>query len=379
MMKYPHFSHKHWSGIAYFVLLTVVCIPLLRNRIPGGSQTLLYWLARIEEVKEGLQTGKLVLFPSADLVINYSGQTSALDSNLWLLFPASIRILGGSIAAAYRISMLMVQGITLAGAVLLFQRLFTDRIAALFGVIFYMTCSYRIYLCYDVGDLGQCVVWMVLPLLIWSLCKQPKGFGMRKIVTIGLGAVLYGGICYANSMTGVLVGLALAAGSLWYRHLWNFLVLAVGGLLYLPGAVYFAGYLFKGGYDDLQLPLASIAGSGYTFGQIFSSYAYRPGMPGLGLGLLAGLLIFLWLCFLGDLGKLPACCRFAIVGAILMLCLSSKLFPWDIAQRVGGLFLRGIGLIGSPRLFFGYGAALLCCPAAYAMGKVREQMGGALL
>jgi hypothetical protein len=374
------FSEKQLCTILYGILLVTACIPLMGNWIVSGSDHLIYWLDRIEEVSGGLRGGYSVLFPSAESVLYYNGQTEALDSNLWLLIPAFLRNLGFTITSAYRLFMLLIQGVTLVSAVLLSKELFSDRLTAAFGVLFYMTAPYRIYLCYDGGYLGEAVVWMLLPLFIWGVCgtcRQQYGdlkrWDRRRILALAVSTLSFAGIAYADSMMLLILGAAAVIGGVWFRRWTVLLPLAAGTILFLPGARYFLRYLLKGGYEYLSLPLGSISGGGYAFGQFFASYTYLEGMPGLGLGLFGALLMLLYIYFLKEMPKMSGGCSFALVSSALLLFMSTKLFPWDLLQRVGAPFLRVIGLMGTPRIFFGLASAALCLPAACAMGAVSKQ------
>jgi hypothetical protein len=346
----------------------------------SGSPHLIFWLDRIEEVGDGLRSGHFVLFPSAELVLYYGGQTEALDSNFWLLIPAFFRNLGLTITGAYRLFMLLIQAFTLFFVVLLSKQLFSDKIASAFGVLFYMTNPYRVYLCYDGGYLGQSVAWMLLPLFIWGICgicgswaEHIKYRDRKRILSLTVSTLSFAAIAYANSMMAFILGLIAIIGLIGFRK-WIALVPPVAGMiLFVPGATYFLSYILEGGYESFGLPLGSISGGGYAFGQFFTSYAYQEGMPGLGLGLFGALLMLLYLIFLKDIPKLSGGYRFAMVFFVLLLFMSTKLFPWDLLQRVGAPFLRVVGLLGTPRIFFGLASAMLCYPAAYAMSGVRKQ------
>ena len=54
---------------------------------------------------------------------------------------------------------------------------------------------------------------------------------------------------------------------------------------------------------------------------------------------------------------------------------SLKYFPWDYVQRLGMPFLRFVGLLETPGLFWGLCNMLLVIPAAWAVGEVRKKQG----
>ena len=98
--------------ILYVIIFVVASLPIACAYVMNGGEILL-WLARIEEVKAGLQSGDINLFVSAELTATYGGQAYALNSNLWFILPALMRLIGISITSTYRIYMLLLNLITL--------------------------------------------------------------------------------------------------------------------------------------------------------------------------------------------------------------------------------------------------------------------------
>ena len=359
---------KYFYPLIYIGILFVASFPLARGVEISGTDASM-WLARVEEMKEYLKQGVLALYPSAELVEYYGGQGRALDTNLWMLFPMILSLVGIGAESVYRIFMLCLQIGTLLSAWKLFNTLFQEKVVAVVGVLLYMTCPYRWYLCYDKGDIERCVAWMLIPLLIWGF----YGYAAKRELKYLVAAVLtLAGIGYAdNVMVWIVMGIAVL-GSIWYRKLRLLAPVVLGGLLYLPGGLRFIKYLLMGATDIANMPVETIMGKGYMPGRFFTVFFYPKDLPGLGAGLLCGVLLFLWLLASGE--KMPKQ-KYSFAGAIsvLLLCLSLEVFPWDLVQRAGGPLFRLISLINSPNIFFGLACVALCVLAAGGIeGIVRK-------
>ncbi len=355
--------------VMYFVIFIIVSIPLANNYVMAGGSIQL-WIARIEEVKEFLIGGRLAFFPSFDTITTYGGQATALNSNLWFLLPAFIRILGGSTALAYRVFMLLVQLGTLLSAKLMFERLFEEKFSIMFGVLFYLTCPYRIYICYDVANLSAAVVWMLLPVLIWGLLginRSKKGLVSAISVSIA-----FAGIGYADNSMAVIMLVLIVFGCICLRKISSLLPTIVGIILCLPGALPYIEYIVSGGLEDFNIPLNTISNKGYAVGRFFTSFAYTEGRPGLGLGLLGALTVLCWLYFTKGKQGMNRKMSFLGILALILLFASTTWFPWDIIQRLGLPFLRMVGMFSTPTIFFGLASSLLCIQGAFAMEKIME-------
>ncbi|MBQ7955109.1 MAG: hypothetical protein IJ282_05115 [Lachnospiraceae bacterium] len=219
--------------IVYIAIGVVISIPLACEYVMSGGDVLL-WLAKVEELSGNWAVGHIL-------------------SKWWLIVPALLRCAGMSITTVYRIYLLLIGVLTLFGAKLMFQQLFQEKLSVLFGVLFYVTCPYRLYVCYDKSDVAQMMIWLLVPFGVWAvtgICRKD-----RKIRSV-LGAVIsFAGICLLTA--DVLKG-------------------SLGAETFTP---------------------ALLLQDGYNVGQFFSSWFYSAGHPGLGLGLLGAVLVLLWLRF----------------------------------------------------------------------------------
>lgn len=375
------FNNKIYFG--YLVILCVVMFPLTCGYILDGG-IIREWLVRVEELSAATNAGAL-LFPSEGAILSGGGQLRAMNSNLWFLLPALLVRWTGKMVVGWECYMILMQIGTLFTAMLMFHRLFegkNSKYPAFFGVLLYMSCPYRIYLCYDLADMSQVAVWALMPLYIWAVLGIVRYHKMnqKNIVNLVMAALSLAGIGYANLLQMlVVVGFTLLV-ALCARKFWILLSLAAGSALTLPCLFRLEYYLFRGAYEHLGIPVQSIMGSGYDVGEFFSVFVYREGHPGFGLGMMLCLLTGLWLMFVKGqrlLGDRPVssprkCCVCFIVLAAVWLFMSLQYFPWEYVQRLGQWALKLVSLLETPGIFFGMAQIALCVPGAWAMERLEK-------
>ena len=367
---------KNNESFQYRILLAltglVVLFPVSCNYIMEGG-IIGEWVARMCELSEGGSPGGFPLFASAEAIASTGIPANGMDSNLWFFLPALVYRLGNNLVFAYRSYMLAIQAGTLAASILLFGRIFShseSKLPVFFGVLLYMTCPYRIYVCYDLGDLSQTAAWMLLPVYLWAILGLLQKEG-NQIWNLTAAALSLAGIGYGDTVFFLIAaGVTLPSG-LAKRRLSVLIAPIAGSLLFLPGLYRLFQYLFRNGFQDLNMPLGSIMPKGYPLGSYFSSYAFREGHPGMGLGMVICLLTGIWLFFVT--GRKPSMqCKVFTGTAAFFILLSYIGFPWDYFQRLGDWALKLISLIETPAIFFGMAYLFLCVPAASAIKRIRQ-------
>lgn len=356
--------------IMYVVMFVVASLPIACGYVMSGGDVLL-WLARIEEVKNGLLAGSVVLFPTSEVTVAYEGGAAALHSNLWLFIPAVIRILGGSITTAYRLYMFLLSLLAVISAKKFFELLFENENIAFMGALLYITCPYRIYICYDKADLGMAAAWSLIPLFLWGILKICHDKLMLKSVIVA--AATFAAIGYASGILFIITaGFALLL-VVYKRKISIILPMFLGGILYLPGFIYLTRYIIGGGMSIWNIPVGSISANGYRLGYFFTSWVYRGDCPGLGLGLIGALSVLVWLWIVEGNIKVTKKYGFFVLTFFLFAWMSMLLFPWDIVQRVGASMLRLISLMETPGICFGFVSISACVLGAYGVECVSKK------
>ncbi|WP_251208473.1 glycosyltransferase family protein [Acetatifactor aquisgranensis] len=334
----------------------------------GGIVT--EWLARVAEVAEGFRSGEFYLFPSLETRMASGLTENVMNSNLWFIFPGFLYFLTGKMVLAYRVYMLLVQIGTFLAAFLCFKRIFMERMgmSACIGIVLYMTNPYRIYVCYDIANLSQATAWMLIPLYIWAIYGLFASRGRLwefAIAALALAGIGYADIIILLTATGITLLAGIAA-----RKPFPCMAAATGCLLAFPGMLRLESYLFTDEFAQWEIPLQMIMQKGYHVGQFFSSYAFRDGKPGMGLGMMICLLAVLWLRFVNGEKQADKKRRSFIYIALFLAVLSLFCFPWDILQRLGDWSVKLISLIETPAVFWGMATAVFCIPAADSMERV---------
>lgn len=360
--------------ILYILIFAITSAPVFCGYVMEGGDGAM-WLGRMRELRESLTGGAVLWFPTPELVTAFSSQSMSFDNGLWLFSVALLQMLGVGEQMAYCIFTGLIGIATLGAAYWMMRAFFENRATALFGVLFYMSCPYRIYICFDKADLGQSLVWALMPLLVGGLARLCQGRG-REVSCGCVAAAAYAGIWYADARWGVIIGGCAALYLIfWARKPVGLLFLAGGAVLSMPVILYLARYLIKGGMEVWDLPLDCIMANGYTVGYFMTNWAYRPDMPGLGMALAAAFLLLIWLYWSGYGGKMQKAVKGLLLSAGVLTVMSLKIFPWDFVQRVGAPFLRFVGLLETPGVFWMLANMVLTVPAAWTMGEIRKKQG----
>lgn len=332
------------------------------------------WLARVAEMAEGFRRGEFCLFPSLETRMATGMTENLMNSNLWFLLPGFLYFLTGKIVLAYRVYLLLVQIGTFLAALLCFKRVLGQErvgMSVCIGVVLYMTNPYRIYICYDVANLSQATAWMLLPIYVWAVYGLfVSGGRLRElaIAALALAGTGYADIVFLLTAAGITLLAGVAA-----RRPFPCMAAAAGCLLALPGLLRLGRYLFTDEFAQWEIPLQMIMQKGYHVGQFFSSYAFRDGKPGMGLGMMIGLLAALWLRFVDGEKETDRNKRGFVPIALFLTALSLFCFPWDMLQRLGEWAIKLISLIGTPAVFWGMATAAFSVPAADSVERVSRR------
>lgn len=290
-----------WRNL-YVVLLIVASIPLSCAYVMEGGEVL-EWLTIIENIKDDFSLAR---------------------SNIWLIFPSILRMIGLNITTTFRLYMLFMNIFTLLFAKKMFEVIFEKEEVIFTGVLLFILSPYRIYILYDKVDLGVVAAWVVIPLFFWGFFKFVKS--ERSVSVILLTAIAFALIGYADFVLWLMVALVSILATVWYRKFSVLISMFIGCILFLPGLL---------GKDLILVePMSS---KGYMIGQFFTTWVYRQDYPGFGLGIL--LSIFILVCLSTTIGNLKVKKKygFFLVITIIFSFMSMTSFLGNIVQ--GNVFL----------------------------------------
>lgn len=355
---------------AMCILASVVAmLPVGCNYIMAGG-IITEWIGRVEEISMGFEFGHFFLFPSNEILVNMGVTQNVLNSNMWFILSGAFYKMSGNMVLTYRIFMMLLQIGTAWSVWMLMTDIFGKdaKLPILFGVLLYMTCPYRLYVCYDIANLSQAVVWMLLPLYIryvYRILRGKKGLG-----EVALGAIVLSGICYADVVLwSIITGITLLF-ALINRNVKMCISLVFSVIVGTPVLYRLVQCLFMNSFAELQIPLQSIMSEGYRLGEFFTAYAWREERPGMGLGLLLCLAVGIWLHFVEGEKEQRTINKVCVLLAVCLAIMSTCYFPWDIVQRIGIWALQFISIMDTPALFAGLAYCSLIIPAAGYVDRI---------
>ena len=328
-------------------------VPLLMEGMVRGHDYAFHFM-RIEAIASGLAGG---LFPVRISPVHFNGfgyATSVFYGDIFLYFPALLRLAGFGMAEAYKGFVLMVN---LAGALIAdfsFRQITADRWKGLLLSLVYNTFTYRIVDLYVRMAVGEYCALAFFPLVaagVWRLMdRDAPRFDLTAVLELAFG---FSGIVLSHilsvEMTGillVLVCLLLLRRTLRPRTFGQFaLAAALTLLLCAFFVVPFMDYMV-----NMPVHVTNVKAADNTRIQIEGSYVtqlfaffqspyggvsiHHDGRIGESPGfiltgaLLAALLLLAW-------GKGSRRMAFLSCMALVPLFMCTHVFPWNDIEKLG--------------------------------------------
>lgn len=400
-------------GLFFIIILSswAMCTDVL---LPGADET--FHLLRIEGIKEGLLSGQFPVRLQPNWLQGYGYAVSFFYCDLFLYFPAVLRILGFTVQAAYKWYKVAVDIATVLVAYYSFRKMFQNKIIGLLGSFLYSFSLLRLVYFYAIDGVGQYTGIIFMPLvcygfwLIFTSDTSQKEYRTSWLpLTIGMSgmiechvltctltvmfAVLLCVICirkvfrkkvFLSLCKAVLVSVFL---NLWYllpmldyMHSMEFSVTA-GGATQKKIQEYgmYLSQLFdffpKGGqYGSYPADQGPVGETAYSIG--------------LALTFAGVLCIYLLWLHGKEREKMPEKQRnvgpIALFLGILSLYMATIYFPWDSLERLGSIARSVIATIQFPNRFLAVSDVLFTVVACWVvsflyysmdLNKKRERSG----
>lgn len=175
------------------VLLVLACAvvfvsaPLLHEGVDTTKADSIFHLDRIEGIVQGLRDGQFPVRVNGMAKSGYGYANSLFYGELFLYFPAVLRLLGVSIQDAYRAYAVGFHILTAVIAYRSFRPIF-GRKAALIGTVLYLFAPYRLHKYYDLLAVGEYTAMAFLPAIVYGLWLlyhgEPDKRQRRKAVVV---------------------------------------------------------------------------------------------------------------------------------------------------------------------------------------------------
>lgn len=338
-------------------------LPLMTDYIVSSGDVG-YHLMRIEGLKDGILAGQFPVRIAPKWLQGY-GYADAVFYGQTLLLPAAFfRMIGFTVTTSYRLFVFCVNLATAWLAYYCFRRIFNNPYIGLLCSMLYTLSIYRLYKLYLRGSLGEALGMLFLPLIaygFWRIFTGDHKSGAYRWCFLPL-TVGFAGIVQTHMLTCELVGgfTVLLCIVLWRKVFrreifWALVKTVICSLLLAAWFILpFLDYMATGDFMIHHAYERTIQERGLYLAHLFSVYPFCGGnvfpaqegmvdaIPvGIGFALLACLLLWLYLLFLGrkvlqeqgGLGK-----RYLVLGniglgfAALAMWMSLFSFPWNSIQ-----------------------------------------------
>lgn len=365
----------------------LTCVPLLMNS--GGAQGAdwRFHLSRIEGIAQGLREGQFPVRVYSQAKDGYGYAPSLFYGELFLYFPAVLRLLGMSVQGAYRTYAIAVQALTAGISFFSFRQMFRHNKTALVGSILYMLAPYHIYNIYWRTAVGEYTALAFLPLIpaaLSLLYAQQKPDRHTARVACAELVVSFGALVQTHIISLELATLSTAVFCLYhFRQTFTKRVLGVwtaaAGLVVLLNLWFLVPFLtlmLGGGYNNMYGGESfagglSVQKNGLWLSELLS---WRADHNSIGVVLVAGLVAFVW-CWLTQGPAMPQRERkigaWAAVLGTLACWMCTNTFPWGILGSlpvVGRLLLA----IQFPWRYFSLATLLLVLVSVCAVSALRR-------
>ncbi len=382
---------------AVFLIAGVVSVPLLTNYLLTGSE-LLASLSRIEAVRLGIgRVFPIRIGPWGSRDYGFGG--ASFQGDVFYLIPAFLRAAGLSLAAAYKLTLFLINVATAALSLWCFGRCFKCREIGVMGSLLYTWCPYRLTELYIRGNLGDLAAWTFLPLILWGLTELYNGEEERRggvwvILTWGFSLVAVSSVNLFFLSAGMTVLFLLFMGK---RTLERSTLLVLGktaGAVFLINAWFLIPMALR-----LRDPMAvgvlippDFRGNGMYLAQYLNIFLWggandtlgQEGMAGAqamgpGAAVAALLFVYLWALFTGKGGETKEGRRFGrglLLLSLALVILSLNSFPWDVLQDKNMLFSIVLSLLYTPARWGIPACACMITAACLVLAWMKGMNGG---
>ena len=234
--------------------LTVACligvtfissIPLFTNYITDAHD-LLFHLSRIEGIKNGLLNGEFPVRIQTQWLNNHGYPVSIFYGDLFLYFPAILRIIGIELQEVYKFYIICINAVTVTVSYICFDRMLNNKKMGILGSAIYSLNVYRLGNIYVRGAVGEYTAMVFFPIILyglWYILTQEKSqLEKNKNIWIWL-SVGYLGVLNSHLISCVMVGLfTLIAIILFFKRVFvkeRFILLLKAFISLIAGGLWF--------------------------------------------------------------------------------------------------------------------------------------------
>ena len=171
--NHPMPNRTKYAVIALGAIAVIASFPALTGYIMEGHD-LRFHLLRIEGIRDALLAGQFPVRISPDFYNGYGYANSIFYGELFLYFPAILRVIGFSMADSWCAFLIAMNIATVVICYYCGKKIFDDDLIAVVVSLLYTLCPYRLVDIYTRAAIGEASALTFLPLI---------GYGLYRILT----------------------------------------------------------------------------------------------------------------------------------------------------------------------------------------------------
>jgi hypothetical protein len=376
------------------IILTLVGIatslPVFAYGISGGHDLEIH-LVRIDAIARELQLHQFPVRIASLWLEGYGYPGSIYYGETLLYFPAILRLFGFSVMTSYKMFVLAVNMVTVFLSYACFRGIFKDYKVAVVTAVAYCIAPYRLvdlYARHAVGEYTAMIFFPVIALAMYRIytedVKSKKRYYRNSILlAIGMVGLLATHTLSTEMAVFVLAIVAIAYAKRTFRKETMFVLLHAVVLTLLLGAFFVVPFLdyyltvpaqintqMDGGrFTAMQWGGAYIMEYFDVFEELFgwnSVYLHERMALTPGLMLMIGLLLAIGFWVKGNATRQM---KITTAFSVLLLWMSSNLFPWDFITLH---IWRGASVIQFPWRYIGIADTFLAMTLGFTMLQIKD-------
>ena len=336
--SYQHLIGRHFSSTlrqAFWIILLLTLFISFPNYssdyIKGDDST--FHMSRIEGIKTSLSYGYFPARIHLFTVFDYGYGSGLFYPDIFLYFPAILRLLGFDFILTYKIFIFLLNFLAIGSAYLAAKNVMNSHVAGIAAAILYAFAAYRIIDFYNRSAVGESLAFIFIPWIIWGFYEIFEGESHRwPILAVG-----FIGITCSHVITLAMAGflsLLFCIGS--FRKILENKEILKSILKAFAITVCITAFFLFPFFEQLNENSTGLVYTdknpmqgGLPFRTIFTAYAdwYAPAKPSVGYPLL--IVSIFPLIFYKNQSEIKRTLNVLVLFGILSVLMTTKLFPWD--------------------------------------------------
>lgn len=355
-------------------------------------QDLQFHLTRIQGLYQGLAAGEFPVRINGIQTDGYGNLSATMYPQLFLYFPAVLRLLGVSLMLSYKTLLVTINIFTAVISYCSVKGITKSHQMGLVAALLYTFSPYRLSNLYFRAALGESLAMVFLPVIIWGMYEVLWGNKKRwPILLLGMTGLLQSHVltvemCVLFMVPECIFFLVSRKGTEKIQRILEICKAAIVTVLLNASMLVPFLYFFTQDLQAFHMP-NKVSDSVVYFSQMFTlfqkpqGYSMEPGtvcgeMP-LSVGLVLLLTTFLYLAYelvsKEDAEGVKGVARHCLVYGLTALLLASWIVPWEQLEEIAALKTFTASLQFTWR-FFAIASVLLCIVGAIGLVSFVNQL-----